>query len=151
MLLSPYLDDSFLLHTTGTHQEKLLNRRSVIYPILTSSCPQRSSRHSYGSCFPTHDKLRCLAGMERAHEDISRAGRWPIRKIYSGDLNSINTCKFLPRTFAQCRFHGAYYLIKPQETFHRDGKEPPLIEKHFESLLQNRGKHGNKSIKKKRN
>jgi len=67
--------------------------------------------------------------MENADEDIARAGRWPVRKISSGNLNTKETCKFPPQISVKCRCHGVNSLIKPVEIFHRDGKEPSLIEK----------------------
>lgn len=98
-------------------------------PAAAPSSAHSGSGHNHRRCFPTRHRLRCFTGMEHAHEDIARAGRWPVRKISSGDLNSKRTCKFLPQICAKCRFHGPYNMIKPEEIFHRDGKEPSLIEK----------------------
>lgn len=86
-------------------------------PTAAPSSAHSSSRHSHRRCFPTRHGLRCSAGMERAYEDIATAGRWPARKVSSGDLNSKETCKFLPQICPKCRFHMAYNLIKPEEIF----------------------------------
>lgn len=84
-------------------------------PAAASSSAHRSSRHR--RCFPTRHRLRCSARVECAREDIARAGRWPVRKVFSGHLNSKKTCKYLLQICAKCRFHVAYNLIKPGEIF----------------------------------
>lgn len=77
-------------------------------PAAAPSSAHGSWRHRHRRCCSAaRQRLRCSAGMEHAHEDIARAGRWPARKISSGDLNSRKTHKFLPPICAKCRFHVA--------------------------------------------
>lgn len=95
-------------------------------PAAVPSSAHSSSRHSYGRCFPTHHRLRCSVGMEHARETLpgleDGQGQWGIC-MSSGDLNPKKVCKFLHQIWGNCTFWVAYNLIKPGETFHRDGKK----------------------------
>lgn len=71
--------------------------QSILFSL--PAAVQNSSRHCHRRCFPAHHKHRCFGGMESAHEDIARAGSWPVRKVSSGGLNFKKTCKFLPGKF----------------------------------------------------